>query len=60
MFLKKITVNQKIFIPMIAKRFEIEESNSYDSLTDETFEEFTKNPQNLMNSTAPEFHRNKS
>jgi len=46
---------------MIAKRFDMEESNSYDTLTDENFEEFTKNPQNLMDiSIKPDFHKNKS
>lgn len=44
---------------MIAKRFDMEESISYDSLTDETFEELTKTPQILMNATKPDFHRNK-
>lgn len=35
MILDSIAVNQKLFVPMIAKMFDLEESAEYDSLTDD-------------------------
>ena len=36
--LDSIRVNTKIYVPMLAPRFTLSESNSYDSLTDSRFE----------------------
>jgi hypothetical protein len=33
--LDKIAENQKLFIPMIAKVFDLQESSTYDSVTEE-------------------------
>ena len=35
MTLPKIATNLKLFVPMLAKKFDMEESHSYDSLSDE-------------------------
>jgi hypothetical protein len=39
LFLPPIPVNQKIFVPMIAKVFDMEESNKYDLSYDDTIPE---------------------
>lgn len=43
--LLEIATNKKIYVPMIAKEFDIEESNLYDGLTNEGTEYFLNNPQ---------------
>ena len=61
--LPKIAVNQKLFVPMIAKTFDMEESNLYDDLTDEKLDYFLQNPQNIdltKNHRAYAYHANKN
>ena len=40
----EIATNKKIYVPMIAKIFDLEESEQYDGLTDERTEQFMKSP----------------
>lgn len=35
-----IAVNQRLYVPMLAKKFDLEESKLYDDLTDEKFKQF--------------------
>ncbi len=46
--LKPITTNLSIYVPMIAKIFDMEESNRYDGLTDESLATFLNNPEVLV------------
>ena len=45
--LKPITTNLCLYVPMIAKVFDMEESHSYDNLTDESLATLIKNPEIL-------------
>jgi hypothetical protein len=47
LILDKIALNKKLFVPRIAKPFDLEESNEYDTLTDEKLQGFLDNPQHI-------------
>ena len=44
LLLDKIAINQKLFVPMIAKVFDLDESAQYDDLSDEKFQYYLQNP----------------
>jgi hypothetical protein len=46
--LDSITINQKIFVPMLAAPFDIQSSLQYDGLTDQKLQEFLDKPERLF------------
>ena len=45
--LPDVPVNQKLYVPMLAKVLTMEESHSYDSLTNDRLQEILRHPEHI-------------
>lgn len=60
LILNAIALNQKLFVPMIARELDIREAASYDSLSDETLDALIANPEQLDLDPPYLYHTNKA
>lgn len=58
--LDRIYTNMKIYVPMLTPKFTMEESLSYDNMTDARFEELSQTRQEEVRTEGVQFHGNES